>query len=102
MTGFYGDNVRGGRGLKGDRKIIGLVWRPHSYATLHCHRLNHSTNTDQSFPGYKAQSPKRWLNCPWAPWSKLEVELLEQINNTNLDRIMATKLARNNTKSDPI
>lgn len=74
-------------------KTVGLALGSHNYAILSATELNRSTNTGQLFPKPKAQSIKKWIDGPWAPSSKLEVELLQQINNTNLDHITATKLA---------
>ena len=97
MTGLHGDSVEGV-----DGKILGLVLGLCSYAILFRHRLSHSTNINEIFPGCKAQSLKRLTDCPWALWSMPEVELLKQINNTNLDCITATKLAGNNRNTVPI
>lgn len=78
--------------VQGWWKIVGLVLGSWNYAIPCCHRLNHSTNTGQIIPKPKAQRTKKWIDCPQAPSSKPEVELLQQINNTNLDHIIATKL----------
>lgn len=41
-----------------DGRTLGLVLGPGSYAILCSHRFNHSTNTDEIFPGCKLQSTK--------------------------------------------